>query len=82
MPKFRQIPKNSLIAFDQLVNALLWGWPDETFSSRCWRLRKQNRLWSLARLMVDVLFFFDTDHCRTSFESERGGRHLPPEARS
>ena len=25
-----------LIALDQLVNALLGGWPDETLSSRCW----------------------------------------------
>ena len=25
-----------LIALDQLGNALLGGWPDETFSSRCW----------------------------------------------
>ena len=81
MPKFRQIPKNSLIAFDQLVNALLWGWPDETLSSRCWRWELMGKhTWP--RKVVDMLFFFDKDHCRTSFESERGGRHLPPEARS
>ena len=28
---------NLLVACDQLVNALMGGWPDETLSSRCWR---------------------------------------------
>ena len=31
--------KAVLIAVDQLVNALLAGWPDETLSSRAWRRR-------------------------------------------
>lgn len=29
--------KQVLIAFDQLINALLGGWADETLSSRAWR---------------------------------------------
>ena len=29
--------KRTLIAFDQLINTLLGGWPDETLSSRCYR---------------------------------------------
>ena len=29
-----------LIALDQLFNALVGGWPDETLSSRCWRWSK------------------------------------------
>ena len=72
--------KAILIALDQLVNAISGGWPDETLSSRCWR-------WHVAGLrswpckLVDVLFFFDPYHCRESFESERLGRQLPPEAR-
>lgn len=32
--------KKVLIAFDQLVNALAGGWPDETLSSRAWRWEK------------------------------------------
>ena len=28
---------NLLVACDQLVNAVMGGWPDETLSSRCWR---------------------------------------------
>ena len=30
--------KRTLIAVDQLLNTLLGGWPDETLSSRCYRL--------------------------------------------
>ena len=72
--------KSVFIAIDQLINALLGGWPDETLSSRCWR-------WSLAgcdwpRRIIDTLFWFDPNHCKESFESERLGRQLPPEART
>ena len=30
-----------LVACDQLLNALLGGWPDETLSSRCWRWQSE-----------------------------------------
>lgn len=29
--------KNVLIGVDQLVNAVIGGWPDESLSSRSWR---------------------------------------------
>lgn len=69
-----------LIAVDQLLNAVLGGWPDETLSSRAWR-------WELAgvrswpRRLIDALLFLDVNHCRESYESERLGRQLPPELR-
>ena len=73
--------KAVLIALDQLLNALMGGWPDETYSSRCWRWSLQGRDWP--RRVVDGVawLFRDYDHCRESFESERLGRQLPPEAR-
>jgi hypothetical protein len=72
--------KNILIAVDQLVNAVFRGYPDETLSSRAWRWDMSGaRKWP--RKLIDRLFFFDPDHCRESFESERLGRQLPPEAR-
>lgn len=71
--------KAVLIALDQLLNAMFGGWPDETFSSRCWRWSEQGRDWP--RRIVDGLLWFDPDHCRESYESERQGRQLPPEAR-
>ena len=72
--------KRILIALDQLVNAVFNGWPDETLSSRAWRWElKGKRNWP--RRLIDRVFFFDPDHCRESFQSEREGRQLPPEAR-
>lgn len=77
-----QYIKNVLIAIDQLFNAAIGGYCDESLSSRAWR-------WELAgvrswpRKLIDglALIFGDRDHCRESFESERLGRQLPPEAR-
>lgn len=72
--------KRILIAFDQLFNTVFGGWPDETLSSRAYRWElKGKRSWP--RKAIDALFFFDPDHCRESYESERAGRQLPPELR-
>jgi hypothetical protein len=64
-----------LIALDQLANTLLGGWADETLSSHAHRRHPQ-----LAKL-IDALFWFDSDHCRQSFESERLRLQAPPESR-
>ena len=80
MPGDMSYGRSVLIALDQLVNTLAGGWPDETLSSRAWR-------WTLAGVRswpcraIDALFFWETDHCRESYESERLGRQLPPELR-
>ena len=73
-----------LIALDQLVNALLGGWADETLSSRAWRTEAKGRLWGrLTRPLIDALASpFEPDHCRASFDSERAQRQLPPECRT
>ena len=72
--------KAVLIAIDQLLNALLCGWPNETLSSRCWRWdRDGKRHWP--RRMVDALFFWEKEHCRESYESEQLRMQMPPELR-
>ena len=73
-----------LVALDQLVNALLGGWADETLSSRAWRMEVKGRPWGLVlRPLIDVLALpFERDHCRLSFESEREQRQSPPEMRT
>lgn len=77
--------KAVLIALDQLLNALAGGWPDETISSRAWRWHLAGaRHWPrrfLDGLALVLSLGADRDHCRESFESERLGRQLPPEAR-
>jgi len=82
MPGNLSYGKAVLIGVDQLANAILGGWPDETVSSRAWR-------WELAgtrswpRELIDglALVFGDRGHCRESYESERIGRQQPPELR-
>lgn len=67
-----------LIAFDQLANAMLGGYADETISARCWRLRAY-KPYSILRPSIDGLFFWQRDHCKTAFESEVKRRQLPKE---
>lgn len=64
-----------LVAADQLMNAFLGGWADESLSSRAYRTGAR---WAVAA--VNALFL-DRDHCRQAYYSERTGRQLPPELR-
>lgn len=73
--------KQFLIGVDQLLNTVVWikgdgfGYADETLSARAWRLRKQSNAWK----RIDRLFWFDKDHCRTSYIAELRRKHLPKE---
>lgn len=72
------------VAVDQVGNALLGGFADETISSRSWRRAPFSRRWAVARAAIDAMFLAlarQRDHCQQSFESERLRRHLPPELR-
>lgn len=75
-----QYIKNVLIAIDQLFNAVIGGYCDETLSSRAWRW-EQDGTRSWPRKLIDALFFMEKEHCRQSYISEREGRQLPPELR-
>ena len=68
--------KNVLIGFDQLLNAIFKGMPDETLSSRAWRHHeKDDYKWPCR--VIDSLLWFDKDHCRTSYEAELERKQLP-----
>lgn len=73
--------KQLLIAIDQLFNALLFGWADETLSARAWRLSAKSDAMRMIRIFIDALFFFDRNHCRNSYLSEIERKHLPAEYR-
>jgi hypothetical protein len=78
--------KNILIALDQLVYVLLTlghGSPDETLSAASYRLELQGR-WSgrVLRPLVDRLFWFDPEHCKTSYLSEQQRAQLPSHYRA
>ncbi|WP_323016493.1 hypothetical protein [Castellaniella sp.] len=65
------------IAADQLANALLAGYADETLSSRAWRCRNDKRRWAIARAVIDVIFFWQEDHCMNAYLSELFRKQLP-----
>lgn len=73
----RQIP----IAVDQFVNTLFGGWADETISSVAWRKRCESKGWALLRALIDTLFFWQDNHCRSAWESEKNRLQCPPELR-
>jgi hypothetical protein len=73
--------RQTLIAIDQLINALAGGWADETLSARAWRMRTKSRRWAGAVRIIDAIFFLEHNHCRASYESEQQRCHLPPEYR-
>jgi hypothetical protein len=61
---------NILISFDQLLNTILTGDPDETLSSRVGkRARKGDKF---SKCVCKVLDIIDKDHCEKSIERDRG----------
>lgn len=64
------------IALDQLLNALLSGWADETLSSRAWRCRHKRR-WHITYRAIDAVFFWQDGHCRRAYANEVARGHLP-----
>lgn len=64
-----------LIALDQLLNALLGGWADETLSARA------HRQSDWRRGVINAIFCWQDDHCAQSYWSERNRQQLPAEYR-
>jgi len=65
--------KNLMVATSCWFNALLAGWPDERFSSRAYRWHVNGKC-SWPMYLIDAIFFFDPDHCKSSYEGELIGR--------
>lgn len=86
--------RNQLIALDQLINTLCGGSPDETISAVAYRKgggrygrgaggtaapnEKPPLRWRLAYRAINLLFFWQADHCRAAYETEKRGGHLHP----
>lgn len=72
-----------LIGVDQLINTVVWvkgdgfGYADETLSARAWRLRHQSNAWK----RINLIFFWQHNHCQSAYHSEQFRRQLPPEYR-
>ena len=72
-----------LVALDQLANAMLGGFADETLSARAYRNDSPmgKRRWRIARRVIDGLFFWEPGHCHKAFIAEINRRQLPPAMR-
>ena len=67
------------IGLTQLLNTLLGGWPDESVSSRLWRLEQQgSSVGTWCRQLVDKLFWWQRGHCELAYEAERKRYQSPP----
>ncbi|MEN1835478.1 hypothetical protein AAIM60_21600 [Pseudomonas lijiangensis] len=70
-----------LIAADQFINALLWGYIDETLSSRAYRCRNRKWRWAIAEKVINALFWRDRQgdlrHCQIAYYAELAREHLP-----
>lgn len=70
------------IAFDQLANAVANGFPDEVFSSRCYRWAQSTKwYYKVPYYVVNGIFFWQKNHCKMAYESEQQRKHMPPELR-
>ena len=68
------------IAEDQSWNARTGGMADETLSARAHRLHmRRQRSWP--RNMINMIFFWQPDHCREAYVSELERKQLPAEYR-
>lgn len=70
------------IALDQLGNVFVSclfrekAWADETLSAHAWRWHMEGvREWP--HKVIDAILFWQTDHCRKAYESERQRMQLP-----
>lgn len=77
MRKLKQV----LISIDQLLNTLIGGYADETLSAHAYRQRGIKKHWTIAYQSINKLFFWQDNHCESSYMSELERRQLPIEYR-
>jgi hypothetical protein len=69
------------IAVDQLFNVLFGGWPDETLSAVAHRYAPYSMRWNIVRKLLNLIFFWQDDHCQAAFYSELDRLQLPEDYR-
>jgi len=70
--------KNVLVTLDQLGNALTFGDPNETISSRSAKAQLAGEEWGC--VMCKLLSWFQTNHCQLALERDKGRRAVIPDA--
>jgi len=74
-----------LLGLDQLANVLLWGYVDETLSSRAYRsaqmAERPKKRWRLAEKVINSIFFWDRNgkvgHCELAYLGELARTQFP-----
>ncbi|WEJ62144.1 hypothetical protein [Thiomicrorhabdus lithotrophica] len=75
--------KQFLIAIDQGFNTLVWlksegfGMATETLSARAWRLRHDSNGYKI----INLLFFWQDNHCKGAYENRLNDVNAPKEYR-
>ncbi len=74
--------KRVAIAFDQLLNTIGGGQPDETISAKIYRksINPGTDGWKFAEKVVNTIFF-DKNHCKDSYMSEIHRTQFPRDYR-
>ena len=70
------IIKRVALLVDFAANTLRGGLPTEPISAWVWR-----KQYKTAIKVIDTLFFWDKDHCKTIYERVRDKANLPQEYR-
>jgi hypothetical protein len=58
------------------------GWSDESMSARAYRAQRDGRVLGFLAKVINGLFFWQDDHCKSAYLSEAARRQTPPEYRS
>ena len=68
------------LGLDQLLNAIIGGYPDESLSARAYRWHRDGKR-SWPKRCINAMFFWMKDHCKSAYKCEVELRHMPPEYR-
>lgn len=60
---------NILVSISQALNTILGGNPDMTFSARAY-VNRHNKNWNRVYKLVNKIYFWQTNHCATSFAAD------------
>lgn len=63
---------NLAVGFDQFLNTLLGGSPDETLSSRAGKAQLKGKKWGC--VLCRLLDIVDKDHCKNNIEIDEGDK--------
>lgn len=76
--KTMNILRRLAIWVSQTTNVLTGGMPDEMLCSRLWRGKEAGDKSAAVLVRVfDSIFFWDKDHCKSSYEDEVKRLHFP-----